>query len=324
MNLYVDISPLCHAISNRQEMIEQINRPSGPVHVAINVATMLANFIRYYNASRVYFCMDHPKGNWRKAVHPSYKEGRQEKMDDQAKLIYEMASKAATVHFPELTKLLEVPVFQMEYVEADDWVAACLAVNEGMPGTIITTDKDFWQLVTPNCPMVNPIHNYRVEIGINGNLQKTKPDNTIEDIGLTPDQYLLFRAIDGDKSDNLPGLYGIGEKKAVAAIQSNAVPQLLVENTKEISPRANKSNPSPVKYFQDARAVVTTNLRLMALKKNEVSAKVQSKVVEIQADGIRPQRNNYTKLILWLESHGISNQEIAQQLVGTYTNQWLR
>lgn len=324
MNIYVDVSPLCHALSNRQEMAPQITATSGPVHIAINVASMVSNFIRYYNATRVYFCMDHNTGNWRKKLYPSYKEGRQEKMDEQAKLIYELASKAATEVFPELVQLLEVPEFQMPYVEADDWVAACTVVNDGTKGVIITTDKDFWQLTTPECFVVNPVHNYRIEVGPTGSLQKVKADGTVEDIGLTSEQYLLFRAIDGDTSDNLPGLYGIGPKKAIAAIQKKQVPQLITENTKEINPRASKSNPNPQKYFQDARSVLTTNLRFMSLKSNEVSQKVQTKVLEIQAQGIRDQRNNYTKMILWLENHGISNDEIARQLVAAYTNQWLR
>lgn len=323
-HLYVDVSALSHAIANRQENADQAGSSVGPVNVAVGVASMMGNFIRYYNITRSYFCLDHPTGNWRKHFMPSYKEGRKEKLDERGKAIYQMATEAATTIFPELVELLAVPLFQIPYVEADDLVAACCVVNDQSPGVVVTTDKDFWQLASPIIKIINPIHNYRVEVGPDGNLQKIKADGTIEPVRLTPDQYLLFRAIQGDKSDNLPGLYGIGEVKATDAIHRGAIPALLTENTKTVQPRASKGDPNPQPYYQDAREVVQTNLRFMALKRNEVSGKVQEAVRKIQSESIRSQMNNFTRICLWLESHGISNQDIAKQLVSTYTHQWLR
>jgi len=321
MHLYVDISPLCHAKAHEMDEAEL---RGGPVQVALRVASMLGQFIRYYKATRVYMCMDHKTGNWRKKICPSYKAGRDENKTPQELLIRETATIAATEIMPELAALLEVPTFQMPYVEADDWVAACVAVNgDTAPGLIVTSDKDFWQLIQPNVPLVNPIHNYRVEIGPDGNLQKIKADKSVEPIGLTPRQYLLMKCMWGDTSDNLPGLCGVGEKTAKKVIQEGRQAAFLVEQTKEVKPRKSAKNPKPVPYHQDARAVVQHNVRMMALTKNEVSDKVQGKAVEIQAGGIRPRRNNFTRLTLWLEDKGISNDEIAKQLVGTYTEQWL-
>lgn len=320
MHLYVDVSPLCHAKAHEMDEAEL---RGGPVQVALKVASMMAQFIRFYKATRIYFCMDHSVGNWRKQVCPTYKAGRDENKTEKELLIRQIASEAANEVFPELVALLEVPTFQMEYVEADDWCAACVAINEGQPGYIVTSDKDFWQLIKANVPLLNPIHNYRVELGPDGLLQKVKGDRSVHPIGLTPPQYLLMKAIWGDTSDNLPGLCNIGEKGATDAIKAGRQRELLTEQTKQVKPRKSKKNPNPVPYHQDAKAVVQHNIRMMALTKNEVSDKVQAKALEIQAGGVRQRRNNYSKLVLWLESKGISNDEIAKQLVATYTEQWL-
>lgn len=320
MHLYVDVSPLCHAKAH--EMDESELR-GGPVQVALRVASMMAQFIRFYRASRIYLCMDHPTGNWRKKVCPTYKEGRDEDKTEKELLIRKIATEAATEIMPELCALLEVPTFQMPWVEADDWVAACVAINEGQPGYIVTSDKDFWQLIQPNVPLLNPIHNYRVEMGPDGTLQKVKADRSIESIGLTPRQYLLMKCIWGDASDNLPGLCGIGEKGATKAILEGRQAALLADETREVKPRKSKKNPNPQPYYQDARAVVQHNVRMMSLLKNEVSDKVQSKAMAIQAESVRQRKNNFSRLTLWLESKGIANEDIAKQLVATYTEQWL-
>lgn len=315
MHLYVDVSPLCHALANRDPNLSAAT-------IAVEVMSMIAGFIRYHKATRTYFCLDHPIGNWRKSVCPSYKEGRRDDLDPAELRVREIATEAATVLVPELVDLMILPRFQKEWIEADDWAAACIAINEGRSGVIIGSDKDFWQMLNPQVSMVNPIHNYRVIVGESGTIQKIKADNAVEDEQLTPSQYLLSKAIIGDTSDNLPGLSGVGPKGAVKAILSGSVPALITENTKEVTPRKSKRNPDPQSYYQDARAVIEHNLRMMSLLRSEVSEKVKCLASWLQAQGIRGKQNNFTKLTIWLEEHGISNPEIARSLIPEYTNQW--
>ena len=92
---------------------------------------------------------------------------------------------------------------------ADD-VLAYLALakyeSNGNKSTIMSTDKDFLQLVSDGVSVYSPTKRaiYR-------------PDKVLHEYGIYPKNFLLYRMMDGDRGDNIDGIKGAGQKKIKTA-----------------------------------------------------------------------------------------------------------
>lgn len=321
MFLYVDVSALGHAIAHSMDIQELQN---GPAAVALGIASQIAGFVRAHQTRRVYWCLDSKEGSWRRHVYADYKANRAKMYEDDPdrKMRRDIADKAVKETMPELIQLLECPVFSMPWVEADDCCAALVGLNPGQASLILTTDKDYWQLISPTVTILNPIHQYRISLSPQGTILQTKSDGTQEDYGVTPANWVLVKALQGDKSDNLPGLVGCGEETALKVVRENRAEAYLTEQTGMVMPRKSKNNQNPQAVNQDARAVAARNVDLMSLTASRVYEKVQGIMQGLEKAGLRERRTNYTKLVMWLDAHGFKNPEIASSLATTFSTQW--
>jgi DNA polymerase-1 len=120
---------------------------------------------------------------------------------------YETADLSFMGWLPEIRAVLDrsgVTNLELIDCEADD-VIATLAVRAGArPVRILSTDRDYYQLIGPSTLVVNP---------------RTRPslvDETalLDRYGVTAGQWCDFRALAGDPSDGIPGLPGVGMVKA--------------------------------------------------------------------------------------------------------------
>ena len=110
----------------------------------------------------------------------------------------------------DFTQLLGLPILQVEGVEADDVIGtlARAAEEAGMKCVISTGDKDMAQLVTERTTLTNTMTGTDMDrAGV-----KQKFD-------VTPEQFIDFLALTGDKSDNIPGVDKCGPKTAVKWLQ---------------------------------------------------------------------------------------------------------
>ena len=91
----------------------------------------------------------------------------------------------------------------MEKLEADDIIAylAKQAASSNKKVTIVSSDKDFLQLIDKNIEVYAPIKKKTLTI-----------DNIVEEIKVLPQNYNIVKALLGDNSDNLPGVKGLGIK----------------------------------------------------------------------------------------------------------------
>lgn len=106
----------------------------------------------------------------------------------------------------EYLETLPVEVVIVDKVEADDVISF---IAEGFSRkahkvTIVSTDKDFFQILKDNIEIYNPISKRRF----------TK-DNAKAQIATNPENYLIMKALVGDASDNLRGIQGLGPKTLV-------------------------------------------------------------------------------------------------------------
>ncbi|MEW5870405.1 MAG: DNA polymerase I [Chloroflexota bacterium] len=143
---------------------------------------------------------------FRDDLFPDYK-GTRAKMPDDLRPQIERAR--------QLVDAFNIPRLEMENYEADDVLGSVArqAVRRGLGVKIITGDRDLLQLVDE-----------RTIVSLPGKgLSDSKdylPEDVVAQMGVRPDQVVDFKALVGDKSDNIPGVAGIGEKTAVSLLQT--------------------------------------------------------------------------------------------------------
>jgi len=96
---------------------------------------------------------------------------------------------------------LPLTTIMQENVEADDVIAYLATEIFTEDVVIMSTDKDFIQLINDRITIWSPVKK-----------KLYNPVSILEDYKFCPSNYLLFRVITGDKNDNIPGIKGIGEK----------------------------------------------------------------------------------------------------------------
>ncbi len=114
----------------------------------------------------------------------------------------------------EILAALDIPVYEKAGYEADD-ILGIIAhkTPKDVLNMIVTGDLDLLQLID------NRTHVYRFKVGFS-DIQIFDIDKMQEVYGLHPSQWVDYKAIRGDTSDNIPGVPGIGEKGALELIQT--------------------------------------------------------------------------------------------------------
>lgn len=132
---------------------------------------------------------------------------------------------------------LNVKYLDIDGFEADDIVGTYskIAKDEGLETVIITGDKDYFQLVNDDVIV------YLTRKGIS-QMEEITEEKIKEDYGLSPKQLIDVKGLMGDKSDNIPGVDGIGEKTALKYIKKYGSMEALYENLDDISGKKTKEN----------------------------------------------------------------------------------
>ena len=110
---------------------------------------------------------------------------------------------------PALVASAGLAVAKAPGYEADDFLGAAVASEEGAGGTVLvaTSDRDAFQLASDKTTILMP------KRGVS-ELQRVGPDEVRERYGVSPEQVPDFIALRGDPSDRLPGARGVGPRRA--------------------------------------------------------------------------------------------------------------
>jgi 5'-3' exonuclease len=156
------------------------------------------------SVAHVILCLDTPPYDRRKAIYPDYKANRTPA---------EASEKAQKRRLYDECKRLGYQMARVRGEEADDVIATLArAYGERCPDVrLVGADKDLAQCVTQNVRQMVPAIGERAA-------ELRGPDRVLEKYGVHPHQIPLYLALVGDKSDNVPGVPGIGPVKAVALI----------------------------------------------------------------------------------------------------------
>ena len=133
----------------------------------------------------------------------------------------------------QATRAFNLPCIETEGFEADDIIAtyARLAEATGADVTIISSDKDLMQLVTPNVHMYDAMKDKQIGV----------PD-VIEKWGVAPEKMIDLQAMTGDSTDNVPGIPGIGPKTAAQLLEEYGDLDTLLERAGEIKQQKRREN----------------------------------------------------------------------------------
>ena len=154
-----------------------------------------------YEAARTIVCFDFGKSYYRMDMHEEYKGTRKKPQDEDEIKKYEDFFAVLN----DLPDQLDEEVLKFRGVEADDILAWITQnVSDKYEHTwVISSDRDLYQLVDDNVSIFNIFGRREITI-----------ESMREDFDVSPSEYMLSRIIEGDKSDNILGIEGIGPKRA--------------------------------------------------------------------------------------------------------------
>ena len=158
----------------------------------------------------------------------------------------------------EVLRVLRMPVYELEGHEADDIIAflAKKFAAEDVEVRIVTGDRDFFQLVGGR---IRVLYNRR---GITDIVEMDK--KAVEGrYGIPPAKYVDLKALEGDPSDNLPGVPGVGTKTAARLLQKYG-------SAEEVVAHAGEQTPKLAQNLAVHREQVALNKKLSTLAEVEV------------------------------------------------------
>lgn len=190
--------------------------------------TMLLKMREEISPDYIVCTFDRSAPTFRHNEYKDYKAGRK-KMPDELR-----------EQFPVLKQLLEllaINIFEIDGYEADDLIGtlSTFAENQNIEIYIVTGDRDALQLASDNTKVV---------ITKKGITEKEIYDRNrmIEELGVTPTQFIDVKGLMGDSSDNIPGVPGIGEKTAYKLIKEYGSIENVLQNIENISGKKIKEN----------------------------------------------------------------------------------
>jgi 5'-3' exonuclease len=165
-----------------------------------------------YNCKDIIITADWGSSTYRREILPEYKQNRKDKFAEQT----EAERIAFEEFFEEFEESLEVLaekylVLRYKGVEADD-IAAHLVKHKAKYGFeniwLISSDRDWDLLIQENVGRFSYVTRKEVTL-----------DNWYDSYEVTPQQYISYKCLTGDKGDNVPGIPGVGPKRAAGLLK---------------------------------------------------------------------------------------------------------
>ena len=237
----------------------------------------LQKLMRDINPDHIVICWDGAGGSKkRKSINKNYKEGRSplrlnrevHNLTEDQELQNKVWQQMRLVEY-----LNQMPITQLmyEHVEADDLIAYVLQLGyyDDWQKVVVSSDKDFFQVLDGDTVLYRPTQGQALNV-----------HRILNEYGIHPNNFALARAMVGDKSDNLPGVRGVG----LTTIKKR-FPFLAEEKPYKIKDIIDhcKKNTDNAKAFQrilENKATVRENYRLMQLGVPNISASSKRKIVK--------------------------------------------
>lgn len=182
--------------------------------------TMLFKMIEIYEPTHISVAFDRKAPTFRHKEYSEYKAGRK-------KMPQELFEQMQPLK--DLLDAFKIERFEIDGYEADDIIGTIskAAEEDGFEVFIVTGDKDAIQLAS------NKTTTLITKKGV-ADVEEYNYDSVIEKYEMTPTQFIDLKGLMGDKSDNIPGVPGVGEKTGIKLIKQFGSIENLVEHTDEL------------------------------------------------------------------------------------------
>jgi DNA polymerase-1 len=200
-----------------------MTRTGEPTNAVLGFTQMLLDVLRKEQPDYAVMALDRGR-SFRSEMSADYKATRPPMPDDLRQQIGRCR---------EIIEAMGMPIFELEGFEADDVIGtiAGQAENEGVDVLVVTGDMDELQLVTEQTHVVTPTGRNRFQ-------ETVEYDRAAVEAryGFGPERIPDYKALVGDKSDNIPNVPGIGEKTATALIQQYGTIEEILAHLDEVKP----------------------------------------------------------------------------------------
>ena len=298
-----------------------LNDNGVPVGGLTGFLRSLAYAIREVNPTRVIIVYDGQGGSQRRRkIHSDYKSNRKPGKRITRWDAFKNATEekeAMKIQFSRLLDYLDflpINVISIDRIEADDTIAYIAHTLMKEDVTIMSSDQDFLQLVNDRITVWSPTKK-----------KFYTPRMVMDDYGVPAHNFLMYKVLMGDKSDNIEGVKGLGPKKL-----PKIVPDLLTHNTLDLDfilEHAGKGEEPMHKRIVESETQLKINEELMDLKNPPISGELKLQITRlIEAPINLLSRNNFIMMYnddqlgnaiaspdLWLREHFVKLNTLAKQ-----------
>ena len=298
-----------------------LNDNGVPVGGLTGFLRSLAYAIRETNPTRVIIVYDGAGGSQRRRkLCPDYKSNRKPGKRITRWDAFKNATEekdAMKIQFSRLIEyldLLPINVISIDRIEADDTIAYIAHTLMKEDVTIMSADQDFLQLVNDRITVWSPTKK-----------KFYTPRMVMDDYGVPAHNFLMYKVLMGDKSDNIEGVKGLGPKKL-----PKIIPDLLTHNTLDLDfilEHAGKGEEPMHKRIVESETQLKINEELMDLKNPPISGELKLQITRlIEAPINLLSRNDFIIMYnddqlgnaiaspdLWLREHFIKLNTLAKQ-----------
>ena len=201
-----------------------INSKGADTSILFGFTKYILELIEKEKPTHLAIAFDPPGGTFRNEMYPEYKANR----DATPQLVIDSLEPLC-----ELCKAMDIPVLMIKGYEADDVIGSMAkkAEKEGFTVYMVTPDKDYGQLISPNIIQYKP--------GKSGSEHELLDvEKVCAKYGISaPEQVIEILTICGDTSDNVPGVKGVGEVGAGKLIAKYGTVANIYEHIDELTPK---------------------------------------------------------------------------------------
>jgi DNA polymerase-1 len=271
------------------------------VNAVFGFASILMTIFTQDKPAYIAATFDTKAPTFRHEMYKEYKAGRKKAPDD----FYTQIPR-----IEEVVKTLNIPIYKQAGVEADDLIGTIVTINEkkhaSIQNKIITSDMDAMQLVTDKTRVGNLHKGYRAS-------ESFSPEDVIAKYGIRPDQVVDYKAIQGDSSDNIPGVKGIGKIGAQRLLEAYETLDGVYDHLGEIKGKKQEylREQKEQAYFSQELAQIKCDVdvdyKLEDCKAHDFDADKVIKLFDsLQFYSLIRRLNN------WKKTHGIQKNELSE------------
>jgi len=242
-----------------------INSKGADTSILFGFTKYILELIEREKPTHLAVAFDPPGGTFRHEMYADYKGTREET----PQLVID-----ALEPLCELCKAMGIPVLMVKGYEADDVIGtmAKKAEKEGFKVYMVTPDKDYGQLISPDILQYKPGK-------AGGDPEVVDVRKICEKYGINdPEQVIEILTICGDSSDNVPGVKGVGEVGAGKLIAKYGSVENIYSHIDELTPRQREA-------FENARVHVGLSHDLVTIKTDvPLDARTEDMIVTCEYD----------------------------------------